>query len=584
MSRDFLGASVTKGDPPNLLSPMGNFAPRIERLKSGAFGRLLSEKTRAFLGNGYEEPVLRPDDLVGKGSQGSVYKIQATLFLDDGTLEKKRCVAKHLSSSNPRKLPSPSSSDSEPCSSVEDAPVELKAPFSRREPKPHFVHFKATEEDETSVAHNVIKSLLITELYVEINGVIKLEKFAIYPFCDLFLDQLRSELPTIKIKDPDLYNVIVLHAFLNSLDAITHLNYTRKILHRDFKPHNSGFHDNRWCAIDLDSSRVLGSDCDDLNSDSEDEELPSPLFMYPGCFKDDDNPADRSYLANRRSPVRDLYALGMAFKWLTSAPCSFNARWYHTLSKEKVVDYKRLKSQLFMLSEEHRKEFFQYLECLSTTGVLASLFEAICSCPPDQVNKGVFDGIREIVIQVLLPRLPDDTGSRLADFYSEFIEPDAEASPPTVFDEGAEPTALRNTMESFFGKSISDHFIRCRGTSTHRASVASVSTDSSRKSASDLTTVASFFGAVSGDGVQGKHRGSDSTTALSSSAPPSQELPSFLFGTSAEGSRTALSTHSMDGQQSFFERIPGVPCVPSFVEGGDSHTSDEALPSHVMGK
>lgn len=353
-------------------------------------------------------------DPIASGNQGKI--CLAKVIFEDETNEEheKLCVLKIVTTKKSKLQLKDHETTHE---DVQEAPPILKTE----------THLTLTEEDESSLQHNIIKVLN----YMVIENPNDTETYTLIPFSSLFLDRLTNSDPensrlspcqllatdaqstTPDPSMPDL-ELVALHVLQDITQALTHL-HSKKIVHGDIKPANISYLDGHWCLLDFDTMLPL-----DEKKSKFQGTLP---FMHPGCFADD----GKNIIATTHN---DIFALGVTLKLiLADRKTQSEMQAYSEMPFNKFKEYRK-HMYYRALEERGQPNPPQKLEngvtpeeFLSQKGVLTVLLElAERMCSPDPLCQPTLEEITDIVktLQIISAEKkasPENEAKILAQYY-----------------------------------------------------------------------------------------------------------------------------------------------------------------------
>lgn len=197
---------------------------------------------------------------IGRGGQGVVYAARIYFMNQSGALEVRDCVLKRIQCRTP----------------------QGQDPFEQSQ--------NITKTDRTSTENNIIKLI----------GLVKKdeETYALFPYCDFFLDTTIERLRELSTEEPDRFKELkvplCLHVMLDLCEALIALHLDKGYVHGDIKPANIGYCRGHWCLNDMDSAKEIGESVQYLSGTYK--------YMYFGSFRDRDNSSN---------PSTDLFAMAM---------------------------------------------------------------------------------------------------------------------------------------------------------------------------------------------------------------------------------------------------------------------------------
>lgn len=127
------------------------------------------------------------------------------------------------------------------------------------------------------------------------NVVHRNERFAVFPFCELFLKKIMTELPAKKENNPFLYQAIVLHIFTGILKSLKYM-HEQGYAHRDLKPDNIAYYRGKIVFLDFGVSTKLNA---------KTAYAGTPGYTHPYCSLDENFSS---------APNNDIYAAGQILK------------------------------------------------------------------------------------------------------------------------------------------------------------------------------------------------------------------------------------------------------------------------------
>lgn len=337
----------------------GSNTSRLSEINSMSLGQLVDEGiAEVYLIDKTDNLIPFTDDedisksrLVGQGKQGKVYAV-VVIVRNGDTEEKRLCVLKELGK---RRIRTRNENDSDSNSDSEN----VKMSFSYHTETPASHHAEITNTDPSSTDPNIIKFMTIITRMVDDNEE---QRYALLPFCGLFLDDITRKLPEHSKENPMLTPLIVLHVTIDLLFALNSL-HNRGFVHADIKGENIAYYLGHLCLIDLDCALRIGQAVSQF--------VGSPLFAHPACF------SDSSFCAK---PENDIYALGIVLKLLLQDQETIQWMYRWEIRAKEVGEWVLFKEISEVQTEKWKKCLFalkyNYASCLPTLSVGLSRWQS----------------------------------------------------------------------------------------------------------------------------------------------------------------------------------------------------------------